>query len=749
MTHQPQSFEQRFRPFLRRLAFGLLGLTTLLLALATFVEHGQGTATAQRLIYYSPATYALWTLLGLSAAAWLWLCRHGLKQRWSLWLIHGALGLILLGAGISAASSKGGTMHLRLGTPEPAYADDSPQHLLRRLPFTVSLESFEVINHAGTTVASDYVSLLKSEGYEYRVSMNRVATIKGYRFYQLSYDEDLRGTRLLVRYDPWGRLVSFTGYGLLFLALLLNLVLPHGGLRHAWRRAQRLGAMTLLLLPTFSPMRAAQPGTAIDAPRTLPEAQAEAFGRLHVSHGGRIASMRTLSQDFLRKLCGRPDWDGYSAEQVVVGWILYPEDWNRQPIVQVKSRALRQALHLPAEASFSDFFSPGYRLGPLLSVGEGNDPARAGLRQAALDVDDCLQLVYDLRRGALLKLFPVGTPPQWISPTTVIPAGSGMAPTDSLLLVDGFTALNRAAQRGDTAGVAKVIDSIARYQRAHGGETLPPTSVVRAEKMLTAFDVPFRLSHFLLAIGLSLFVWSLQRPTAPGRTMYRLVATLLSGAWVWLTAYAALLSVVTGRLPLGNGFETMLTASWLSLSVGLCAIRLLRRVPLLAAMPFLGAGFFLLVASLSQSSAPVGKLVPVLNSPLLSAHVSTIMLAYALLAFTFFIGLTALLRRKQAPLLQQYSLLLLYPGVALLAVGIFIGALWADSSWGRYWGWDAKEVWALITLFVYVAPLHSGSLSRFRRPLFFHAYLLLAFSTVLMTYFGVNFLLGGMHSYAG
>ena len=175
------------------------------------------------------------------------------------------------------------------------------------------------------------------------------------------------------------------------------------------------------------------------------------------------------------------------------------------------------------------------------------------------------------------------------------------------------------------------------------------------------------------------------------------------------------------------------------------------------AVPFgyLLCGFSLLVSMMGESNPQITQLMPVLSSPLLSFHVMTVMAAYALLGFTMLNGVTALalyaLRRgcrEEEKQLQRLSQLLLYPAVFLLAVGIFLGAIWANVSWGRYWGWDPKEVWALVTLLVYTLALHEGSLPRFRQPLFFHIYVTGAFFCVLITYFGVNFLLGGMHSYA-
>jgi ABC-type transport system involved in cytochrome c biogenesis permease subunit len=186
----------------------------------------------------------------------------------------------------------------------------------------------------------------------------------------------------------------------------------------------------------------------------------------------------------------------------------------------------------------------------------------------------------------------------------------------------------------------------------------------------------------------------------------------------------------------------------MSLCSVVLTLALCRRSALMLPFGWMLTGLTLLVSMLGQANPAVTPLVPVLASPLLCLHVVIIMLAYTLLAFVMFLGVAGLITGDGEGDLQLFSRVLLYPALFLLAAGIFVGAIWANVSWGRYWGWDPKEVWALITLLLYSLALHRDSLPAFRRPRFFHAFMVAAFLAVLMTYFGVNFLLGGMHSYA-
>ena len=224
------------------------------------------------------------------------------------------------------------------------------------------------------------------------------------------------------------------------------------------------------------------------------------------------------------------------------------------------------------------------------------------------------------------------------------------------------------------------------------------------------------------------------------------LAILYLGYLIGLRGY------ISGHLPLTNGYETMQFMAFCTL---ILTLLLYRRYTLIMPYGFLLTGLTLLVNMMGQSNPQITLLMPVLASPLLSIHVCVIMLAYSLMAFCLFNGITALLLPKtpmydkQIGQLTRMSKLMLYPALFCLTAGIFIGAIWANVSWGRYWGWDPKEVWALITMMVYAVPLHQASIPFLRNPKWFHLYMILAFLSVLFTYFGVNFVLGGMHSYAG
>ena len=263
------------------------------------------------------------------------------------------------------------------------------------------------------------------------------------------------------------------------------------------------------------------------------------------------------------------------------------------------------------------------------------------------------------------------------------------------------------------------------------------------------------LAFVCLTLGLLLFalyVYRFSMQKKPNRIVRYLSLAGLLLMFIFLSVLIALRSAIVGYFPLANGYEVMHFLAWTAL---LLTLLFYRRFQMLLPFGFLLCGFSLLVATMGEANPQITALKPVLSSPLLSVHVVVIMFSYALLAFIMLNGLTAILlhcfsenAQRQIERLKTISHLMLYPAVFCLAIGIFVGAIWANLTWGRYWGWDPKEVWALITLMIYSFALHTDSLPMFRKPMFFHLFAVVAFLAVLFTYFGVNFLLGGLHSYA-
>lgn len=701
----------------------------IVMATATFLEKSHGTPYTMSHIYGAWWFAALWAVLTATGIAWM------IKQRMrrpGLILLHGAFVMILAGALLTHLFSQNGIVHLREGEATNSFlAQEQKGPSIESLPFVLQLDTFIISYHEGTSSAADYISRLtitdKGDTIKATVSMNEIFSGQGVRLYQTSYDDDGHGSYLRVNIDPWGITITYMGYALLFISLLWLLIDPKGTFRRLLHHPLLQKGMMAAALILIS--------HGAHAAHTLSREQAEDFGRLYIEYNGRICQVQTYALDFCKKLCGKRHYGDYTAEQVLTGFIFYGEEWCDEPIVKVKSAAVREKTGLAAKVSFNDFFKDqSYLLGPLMmEYQRGNEDK---VYKDAMELDDKLQLITDLRRGLPLKLFPFGTNSSksvlaWYSPSSQLPEEMESQRKEYIHQIFGI--INQDVKSGNEERVTDAILKIQKYQNRYGSASLPSSIRTQAERIYNA--IPF--ATILFMVNLTVAFLSLFFRRAAWWVM------LLSA--LALTVCVVLRWIISGTVPLSNGYETMLIVAWMTMWVTLAASR---RMPIMTTFGLLISGFALLVSHIGQMNPAITHVMPVLNSPLLSIHVSVIMLAYALLCITFACGVTALFRPSRAAYLQVLSQLFLLPSLSALGIGIFTGAIWANISWGTYWSWDPKEVWALITLMVYAIGAHSQSLSFLRRPMPYHVFMVLAFLTLLMTYFGVNYFLGGMHSYA-
>lgn len=737
------------------------------MAAATFVEKFRGTEFVHASVYGSWWFVGLWAVLALLAVAYFVGRR---VRRASVVLLHLSFAVILAGALLTHVTSWQGAVRLRVGETVSTYYENvsGGDVVERKLPFELRLESFDVKYHDGTRAEADYVSrfTITDGGATQRaeVSMNNVWKYRSVRFYQSSYDPDMRGSILALNSDPWGIPVTYAGYALLFLSLVWLLVDPKGAFRRLFKSdMMRRGVLSVMAVCAMS--------QAAGAANTLPRETADRLGRLNILYNDRVCPLQTFAVDFTKKLCGSARYGDYTPEQVLAGFIFYGDEWSAEPIIRVKNGPLRDALQLPGRCSVNTFFNQvmgGYILGPYLN--EYYHGHNDKFHKQVADIDDRLMMVMELRRGTLLRVFPFtsGGKTTWYSPTENI--------TDTLVdeahrkyMQNVFSLIYGEVLAGSYGNVDKILDKMLKYQQLNGGSSLPSAAQVKAERIYNAipfatilFMVNLTLGVVLLIIGLIRLIRPVKtdKPDRPDKALLRAVpvvgGALLGLSLLALTACIALRWIVGGRVPMANGYETMLLMAWFVMVLALVAARRFR-----IALPFgfLMSGFFLLVSHINQMDPQITHIMPVLSSPLLSVHVSVIMMSFALLSLTFICGLTAIILRLvrgrnaveldgQLDSLALLSRLLLYPALTLLGVGIFVGAIWANVSWGAYWSWDAKEVWGLITLMVYAVAAHAASVPFLRRSMGYHIFMTLAFLTIVMTYFGVNYFLGGMHSYA-
>lgn len=680
---------------MKRLTIYLYTIIILVLAMATWLEHTHDSTFAATHIYHAWWFCGLW---GVMAALLIAACaKRRLWKRPSIMALHMAFVVILSGALTTFLTSQKGYIHLTPNVPTTSFQTDGAPAENVSLPFSIVLNRFNIRSYEGTDTPADYeshVSITHSDGSQtnHIVSMNNILTVDGYRFYQSSYDEDGQGSWLSVNYDPWGTGITYAGYLILGLSMLLMLFDRREEFRRLIRdpRLKRGGLIALLLCCSFN---------SAFCTRSLPafnREKADSLAMKQVVYNGRVAPFNTLARDFVLKIYGRPTYEGLSAEQVVSGWLLRPDAWQGESMILIKNKELRNLLHIEGRyARLSDLFSPNgdYLLrqywkggGEDINTPSPNDP----LQKAIAETDEKVGLIMMLQKGTLIHPLP------------------------------------------------------------EDGSVTPLSSLhVKAELLYNRLPLTEVLFMFNLALGLLAFgrlIWRNVREAKPSKLDTIALPIALGASTLTLLFIYALRWYVAGHIPMSNGFETM---QFMALATLLVSLLLHRRFAVMLPFGLLLSGFALLVSHLGESNPQITHLMPVLVSPWLSLHVSVVMMGYSLLGFVMFTGVVGLCIKRQEESLMLLGRLLLYPGVFFLGIGIFLGAVWANQSWGSYWSWDPKEVWALITFMVYAVGFHSQSIKWMRTPRHFHLFSVLAFAAVLITYFGVNFLLGGMHSYAG
>lgn len=725
----------------------------LILITATIVESSKGTAFVRQHIYTSAWFVVLWAALAVAAAVYIVLRKHKNKSNisTSVLLVHASFLVILLGAFTSWNMAESGTIHLRQNETTSTMKDEEGK--TKELGFEVSLKNFNVVNYPGTDAPMDYVTTLTANTQEIKVSMNNIGSFNGYRFIQSGYDSDMQGTTLDVYHDPWGIGITYTGYALLFISIITTMVSKKTRIRHLYRKALSLqgakawAVTALLAVSSFATSANAQEMVKIDGDI------ADDFGKICVLYNSRITPINTVATSFVTKLCGKPTWDGLSSNQVFAGWIFDVPYWETVKMIEIKEKKAQELLGINGKwASFDDFWDSynNYKLdAPLKEAYKDGDTK---LQKQLRDADEKFNIIRMLYGGEMLKMFPYAGKQghmQWFAPGQ--PLGNLKLDEKELVFIKkSMDYLAESIITGDKARAEEIAKKIYSYQHVRGKAVVPTKFRIYTETFYNKTNAQRLPVMLYLTLSLVLAIVSTLSLNNGKQKKTRLVSSVLT--WVMLIHTTLLLALrwyVSGHLPMSNGYETMQFMAWATLIVTLVMQK--HFLPVKQFGPLLSS-FALLVAMITDGNPQITQLMPVLQSPLLSVHVMVIMFSYALFGLTALIGLQGLIahHRKQEEKEQQLAALsqfLLYPAVALIAIGIFIGAIWANVSWGRYWSWDSKETWALITMLIYSVPLHAD-IKWLRKAQHMHIYMLLAFLSVLMTYFGVNYFLSGMHSYA-
>ena len=745
---------------LKRTAFSLLGILLLILTIATILEKIYGTDFVNEYIYSSVPFVILWGVTAI--ASLLYIIKSKLHRQPVIFLLHLSLLFILAGAFTTWIYGEQGTMRVRQGEQQTSFTDS--KGISHQLPFSITLNQFEIIYYKGTLAPMDFISHISvadkdcHRQIQGKVSMNHIFSYQHYRFYQSGYSEDNEGSVFSVSHDPYGIGITYAGYTLLLLSTVFFFFSPQSRFRQLLKSPLLHRSLTVILLLFAFSLNSNFLKANSPSPKVLPREVAEHFGDLYILYNNRICPLQTFARDFTIKLYGSSSYKGLTPEEVLTGWLFYYDSWKNEPIIRIKSNEARKLLEIEGNyARLKDYISTinEYKLEKMMNhIRSGEQVTdKRGIEEA----DEKFNIINLVCTGAMMKIFPcrniAGKTLEWYSQSDQLP--QDMDNDKWVFIRKSMSYVNEMIVMKKYNDACLLLEKIKKYQQKECDGLLPADNKFKAEKIYNQFDYSKSVAMACICIGLICFIYYCHCMASQKRTSRKAIIILNILLWIvftYLSAAICLRGYVSNHLPLSNGFETMQFMAWCTL---LLTFLLQRKFAMLLPFGFLLCGLTLMVSMLGESNPQITQLMPVLQSPLLSIHVVVIMIAYSLLAFIMLNGVTAVILhqsqkecKEQIERLQIISQIILYPAIFLLAIGIFIGAVWANVSWGRYWGWDPKEVWALITMLVYALALHPRSLPWFHRTMFFHVFCITAFITVLITYFGVNFLLGGMHSYA-
>ena len=656
------------------------------------------------------------------------------------------------------------------------------------LPFSIHLKDFQLDRYPGSMSPSSYASEVelidKEENIQmpYRIYMNNILEHRGYRFFQSSYDQDEKGTILSVNHDP-GTLPTYIGYFLLIIGMLWSLFSKNNRFDSLAKKAKKAssGNMAAVLLSfgllfSITPSYAGELAAELKTIVSFDKDHSSKFGKLIIQDsGGRMKPVDTLSTEILAKLHRGSDLKigkyTLTPSQVILGMMIKPDEYRDVKIIRTKNKEINKVISAKESskyASFSQFFIDpvnmrGYKLASYVETAMRKQPKhRNQLDKDVLKVDERVNIAYSVYTGALLKIWPRPSDinNKWYA---TIEGLQTFAQEDGMkvreLAFTYFSAVDSGIKSGDWTKANDALKKISEYQLFYGKEVYPSSNRIDAEVFYNKANIFENLYPLYLLVGFVLLIFSfvkiLNRDFKVG---------IVAKASLWLLILFFIIHIglglrwyISGHAPWSDGYESMIYIGWATVLAGFIFSK---RSPLTMASTAILTGLILFVAHLNWMDPQVTNLVPVLKSYWLSIHVATITASYGFLGLGALLGFVSIIlfifknqknsehisnSIKELNSINEMSLMI---GLAMLTIGNFLGGIWANESWGRYWGWDPKETWALVTILVYAAVVHLRFIKSIYSEFNFAVISLLSYSSVIMTYFGVNYYLAGLHSYA-
>jgi len=667
--------------------------------------------------------------------------------------------------GYSGVSSDTVRVPLSAGTLKLAYGA-----LPLQVPFSIYLKDFQLEHYPGSQSPSSFASevVLTDQGKgineDIRIFMNNTLSHRGYKFFQSSYDMDEKGTILSVNHDLWGTWISYLGYALMIIGFVTSLINKRSNFQHLVRKLKESSVKTAGLILLFAGLTFsgnAQVGLGAGIPN-VDKNVVKQFSELWVQGvDGRIEPASTLNSEIVRKVTGKSSFLGRSADELVLSMMTYPELWRSMPMVKVKNKTLAATLgaqnkYITIESLFDS--QGNYKIMEAVRAAYAKTPAlRNRVEKEYIYLDERVNICFMIFQGSLLHLFPgENRTDSWYVPgATALEYSEG----DSLFIKSGFRLLIQSVADNNTFDASQVLNAISNFQQKYGADLLPSDSIKKTEILFNKVNPFKRIFPFYLLFGfLLLFVLfvNIFRQKPLPRILHFSFLSLVFLLFLVHTGGLVLRWYISGHAPWSNGYESVVYVAWAAMLAGLIFGR---KYPMVIGTAAFLSGIALFVAHLSWMNPEVTNLVPVLKSYWLTIHVAVITASYGFIGLSMFLGILVMIlmvmRNKANDLkvtgfieqLTTINEMSATVGLYFLTIGTFLGGIWANESWGRYWGWDPKETWSLITIMVYSFVVHMRLIPSLKGVFNYNVASIVAFASVLMTYFGVNYYLTGLHSY--
>ena len=656
------------------------------------------------------------------------------------------------------------------------------------LPFEIQLNDFIAEKYPGTEKSyasfESQVTVKGEEEFNYDIYMNHVLDHKGYRFFQSSFDPDEKGTVLSVNHDWWGTYITYAGYMLLYLSMMGIFFIGRTRFKDLSKAIDKIKAKKAAL--SLLALMGMQWGMAQDhllenrsnidfdslvVADAFPKAQALNFGSLVIQDlGGRMKPANTFSSELLRKVSKNDTYQGLNSDQVLLSILNGPAIWYNIPIIYLKrgNDSIRSITGVEKKAKYAPLISFFDREGNYKIASQLEEAYRASIpnqfQKDFIEIDKRVNLLYSALEGKVLRIFPIPEDAnnKWVAYPEL--ESANFKGTDSLyvhnVLPLYFRSLRMAKSSGDYTEADELLESLKGFQQRYGNKIIPSEDKIKAELLYNKYDIFKKLFSWYLYVGFIFFILLIVQIFKDNKGIRMGIQVFKSATFLLFGLHTAGLLArwfISGHAPWSDAYESMIYVAWATVLFGILFGR--KSNLTLAATTFV-ASMILMIAHWNWMDPAIANLQPVLDSYWLMIHVAVIVGSYGPFALSMIIGIVALflillttsknqirmdLNIKELTIINELSLTV---GLIMLTIGNFLGGMWANESWGRYWGWDPKETWALISIMIYAFVIHMRLIPGLRGRWLFNLASIVAFASILMTYFGVNFYLVGLHSYA-